>query len=540
MASSTTPERASNPSTSAHPTTPVPIPPIFSTPATPAPYSNTLKGQLAAASHRAAGLAIKRDLIDPKSDLFWSGILPGSKPLPVLSPEDTKILDEQYWELTRVREEGLSESSTYLPVAIILNVLTLAHNTTHPLPHDLVIVHVLNPNQYLFGDEFDAKLKPDIIAYISPLTYAQTYLNSLKTGEIPKLEDRRPFWSQLSAVAELKASVSPQAQLLHYLQTTLRYRPNFTFVIGLASRSYGFTIYRFSAVNATLNPPREKRPYPWTETNTPHLQKYIAAIYHAEEARYNDMTFRLENRMIWTLVKERRKWEIFPFCCGGYPGRGTWIGAAVEVGGASQSAIHIAKLYWADVRARWEEGRLYELAHAQGVIPGLATVVQHWKTGKTTLMSEVVSPEECESTPVLPPLHSPKPVPAVEEQESKLQRSQQIREQYCVMLGTHGKPLNNCETVLHILRAMFDLLVSKCQCFVSLSLRSTFAAHRAMCEQDVLHRDISWGNVLVDPVYDTEPADPGGSKDRRYWYSASILYAAFLWLNDVFPDIPFK
>jgi hypothetical protein len=101
------------------------------------------------------------------------------------------------------------------------------------------------------------------------------------------------------------------------------------------------------------------------------------------------------------------------------------------------------------------------------------------------------------------------------------------------MLGTHGKPLNNCETVLDILRAMFDLLVSKCQCFVSLSLRSTFAAHRAMCEQGVLHRDISWGNVLVDPVYDTEPANPGGSKDGRYWYSASILYAAFLWLNDV-------
>lgn len=108
------------------------------------------------------------------------------------------------------------------------------------------------------------------------------------------------------------------------------------------------------------------------------------------------------------------------------------------------------------------------------------------------------------------------------------------------MLGTRGKPLNNCETVLDILRAMFDLLVSKCQWLVSLSLRSTFAAHRAMCEQDVLHQDISWGNVLVNPVYDTNPADPGGSKDGRYWYSASILCAAFLWSNGVFVDIPFK
>ena len=118
------------------------------------------------------------------------------------------------------------------------------------------------------------------------------------------------------------------------------------------------------------------------------------------------------------------------------------------------------------------------------------------------------------SCPSIAPL--PKPVPAVEEQESKLHRSQQIRDQYCVMLGAHGKPLNNCETVLHILRAMFDMLVSKCQCSVSLSLRSMFAAHRAMCEQDVLHRDIIWGNVLVYPVYDTEPANPGGSKDGRY------------------------
>ena len=210
------------------------------------------------------------------------------------------------------------------------------------------------------------------------------------------------------------------------------------------------------------------------------------------------------------------------------------------MGEASQSAIRISKLYWVDIRARWEEGLLYERAHADGVIAGLATAVQHWKTGKSTSMSEVASPEECESTPVLPPLHSPEPVPAVEEQECKLQRSQQKREQCYVMLGTHGKRLNSCETVLYILRAMFDLLVSKCQCLVSLSLRSTFAAHRAMCNQDVLHRDISWGNVLVDPVYDTEPADPGGSKDGRYWDSAGILCAAFLWSNDVFLDIPFK
>src|SRR5258706_553110 len=515
--------------------------PIFSTPAKPAPYSTALKGQLAAPSHRATGLAINRDLIDPESDLFWSGVNRGSKPPPILSPEDNKILDKQYRNLTGAREKKLPESTSYLPIAIILNVLSLAHNTTHPLPFNLVIVHVLNPDQFLFGDEFDARLKPDIIAYISDLKYAQSYLTELlESGKYPKLGTFRPRWSQLSAVAELKVSANPGAQLLHYLQTTLRYRPDFSFVIGLASTLRGFTLYRLSAVNATVNPPELQNPYPWTKKNTPHLQKYIAAIYHAEEARYNDMTFGLEERMIWTLVKEPTKWEIFPFHCGGYPGRGTWIGAAVEVGGAPQSAIRIANLYSANVRARWEEGPLYERAHAQGVIPGLATAVQHWKTGKTTLMSEVASPEECESTPVLPPLHSPEPVPAVEEQESKLQRSQQIREQYCVMLGTHGKPLNNCETVLHILKAMFDLLVSKCQCFVSLSLCSTFAAHRAMCEQDVLHRDISCGNVLVDPVYNREPVDPGGSKDGRYWYSASILYAAFLWLNEVFLDIPFK
>lgn len=268
--------------------------------------------------------------------------------------------------------------------------------------------------------------------------------------------DSRPFWCQLSAVAELKVSANPEAQLLHYLQPTLHYRPDFSFVMGLASRLRGFTIYRLSAVSATVNPPRLQEPYSWTKKNTPHLQKYIAAIYHTEEARYNDMAFGLENRMILTLVKETTKWEIFPFHCGGYPSRGTWIGAAVEVGEASQSAIRIAKLYWADVRARWEEGSLYEKAYARGVIPGLARAVQHWKTGKTTLMREVASPEECESTPVLPPLHSPEPVPAVEEQRCRLQRSQQTREQYCVIIGTRGKSLNNCETALHILRAMFD------------------------------------------------------------------------------------
>jgi hypothetical protein len=522
MASSTTPERASNPSTSAHPTIPAPIPPLFSTPAKPDPHNTALNQQLAAVRHRAAGLSINRHLMALTSDLFWSG---GPKP-PSLLAEEIKILDKQYRMLTRLKKENCSESLSYLPIAIILNVLTLAHNTKHPLPGGFVIVHVLNPNQYLFGDTFDVRLKPDIIAYISDLTYAQEYLKSLQNGKIPKLGPCRPFWSQLSAVAELKVSASPESQLLDYLQTTLRYRPDFNFVIGLASKLSGFTFYRLSAVNAAVHPPRSQGRYPWTKKNTPHLQKYIAAIYQAEEARYKDMTFRLEKRMIWTLLKESKMWEIFPFRCGGYPGRGSWIGAAVEVGETPQSAIRIAKLYWADVRARWEEGGLYEQAHKNGVIPGLATAVQHWKTGKTASMSEVPSP-----------LHPLEPVPAVEEQGFK---PQQRREQHCVMLGTRGKPLNNCKTVLDILRAMFDLVVSKCQSFVSLSLRSTFAALRAMCQQGVLHRDISWGNVLVDPVYDTEPADLGGSKDGRYWYIASILYAAFLWLNDVFLDIPFK
>ena len=121
--------------------------------------------------------------------------------------------------------------------------LTLAHNKTNPLPHNLVIVHVLNPDQSLFGDEFDARLKPDIIACISTPTFARKYLTSLNTGVIPKLGDRRPLWSQLLAVAELKVSANPQPQLLHYVQTTLRYRPDLSFVMGLASRLRGFSFY---------------------------------------------------------------------------------------------------------------------------------------------------------------------------------------------------------------------------------------------------------------------------------------------------------
>jgi hypothetical protein len=166
------------------------MPPIFSTPAKHAPHSNSLKGLLAAASHRTTGLSINRDLIDHESDLFWSG---GSKPPPTLSSEDTKTLDRQYRMLTKVKDERLSESLSYRPIAIILNVLTLAHNKAHPLPGNLVIVHVLNSDQYLFGDVFDARLKPDIVAHISTLEYAQSYLSTLETGENPKLGSSRPF-----------------------------------------------------------------------------------------------------------------------------------------------------------------------------------------------------------------------------------------------------------------------------------------------------------------------------------------------------------
>ena len=426
-----------------HPETPPPLQsapklPFGTTPVRPAYYPG-LKEPLAVKAHRFAGLALHPTVVDP--DSFWTETIEthDSYKAAQLSDADLTTLKQQYRILARLLKKTPKppESQSYVPTAIIMNVLSLADAKAHPLPDDQVVGWFLNPTQLLFGDSFAKSLKPDIVAYLVPRNTAEKYLKSLQSkSTLLKLggDDLRPVWAQMISAAELKVSAAGQSQLLNYLEAICCYRPDLVSVVAMSSKLRGYCFYSLNAIRCL----KYSDILEWKHKNTPSLQKFIATVYQTQRSRYEKINYLPKSVQAWTLEsgsESGRRWVMLPFHAGHYPGRGTWVACAIENTAATdlspEPKIHIVKIYWVDAGSKWEEGDLYQDAHGKVKIPGLARVVAHWKTGK------VVSGSRTPGGPIT------------------------TREQVCVILGSTGRPLNECKDVNQILRCIFDLLESK-------------------------------------------------------------------------------
>ena len=435
--------------------------PFEATPVKPGPYI-ALKELLAVKVHRLAGLALDPTAVEP--DQFWTETLENADSYEAaqLSPVDLKILGMQYSKLAALKEtpkptESQSyvpskkkktpkplESQSYVPTTIIMNVLSLAEAKAHPLPNHQVVGWFLNPRQSLFGDPFAKSLKPDIVAYLVPRKTAEEYLEHLQSKiTVSSLEDLRPAWAQVISAAELKVSADGQPQLLDYLEAICCYRPDLVSVAAISAKIGGYQFYSLNAVRCL----KYSDILQWKHKNTPSLQKFIAAVYQTQISRYEKMNYLENSLQAWSLEggsESVRRWDMLPCFAGHYPGRGTWVACAIETTEATNLSpvpkLNIVKICWADAGSKSDEGKLYHDAHGDVKIPGLACIVDHWKTGK------VVSGRR-------------KPGGRVTK-----------REQVCVILGSAGRPLNECKNVNQILGCIFDLLESKSN---SRSIRSS-------------------------------------------------------------------
>lgn len=104
------------------------------------------------------------------------------------------------------------------------------------------------------------------------------------------------------------------------------------------------------------------------------------------------------------------------------------------------------------------------------------------------------------------------------------------RERTLVVLDTIAHSLSACGTVLHFLEVMYDLLEGACAYLRIIS----GIAHKIfpvlsylVTERRVLHRDISWGNILINPRHMSGREDvrpPGkGSGGRKYIFVSDFL-----------------
>ncbi|KAF7431131.1 hypothetical protein PC9H_006851 [Pleurotus ostreatus] len=293
-----------------------------------------------------------------------------------------------------------------------------------------------HPNGY-----FDCS--PDIPAMLKSrfLTYPST--SPCKCAE----------WSDLETVVEVKNEheyLDGITQLAAYLGLANQARPDKVGIYGLITSPSGYQIQYSDAGGLTTSPFSD-----W-EHLVP-LASYAYTLYFPLPGRPRcDPTItrsstRIEDKPTWDVTF---KGETYPACQVKFVGqpwkRMTWVAQT-----AGKYPTVIKDSYWAYGRT-FKEGELYDLLQADGKpAPGFVRVITH---------GDVFNEEG--------PITSINIEPHVYRVKTRL------------IMGTSGDPLAKTPSIQHFLMTMYDIL----------------EAHRwAVKRRNVIHRDISIGNIIINP-----------------------------------------
>lgn len=131
---------------------------------------------------------------------------PQSPALPTIPPSLKVTLDNQVKKLRGAK--GGNERKFYVPVARILNELTLLWYGSQQNQPPIVIMHLANPNNPLPGDTYDTQCRPDLISRRATIEELKEYLEQLgsppATRRIPDIDDFRPSHGEVVSTVELK------------------------------------------------------------------------------------------------------------------------------------------------------------------------------------------------------------------------------------------------------------------------------------------------------------------------------------------------
>jgi hypothetical protein len=202
----------------------------------------------------------------------------------------------------------------------------------------------------------------------------------------------------------------------------LRYRPDLSAAYGILARKSGFTTFKLDAFGL-------QRLEKLTWDFTTDLQQFVADVYRASDNRNSTLDFVPQGRGLWRMQLEQKTFYMYPFYAGHFPGRGTWVAAGYQNGKPSQLPL-IIKLSWTNRAKNQLEGELYDLAHQDGWIPGLARPLLWSNPGIEIHQKSNIGPIN-------------------------------VLERHCVVLESSGGPLSQCGSVLDVLKTMYDLLEGK-------------------------------------------------------------------------------
>ncbi|KAF8521151.1 hypothetical protein JB92DRAFT_3111299 [Gautieria morchelliformis] len=313
-------------------------------------------------------------------------------------------------------------------------------------------------------------IRPDIAGVEAT---AEEVVKYLEDGDLPDwISSLR--WSQLVSVAEVKLANLPEQrkeadmlQLLSYVWCANRYQPNRFIHTALLAFKTGFMTLQYHPDSVAVS---SSHPY----SDIEGLVRYVYDVYYPGGTTSTPLEFtnlkpipssphELKTNAVTTLLKphftytvqgddETVQYSIFDLFHGSGFGRQAYVGlGAKTTAGGRSPLIIVLKVYCRDAACRFKEEHIIQKIHRDGYLPGV--------------------PRICEDT---------------QEQPFVLQGSHEqdpVWEACMISLATTGESLSTCKNVLQFLKAMYDLT----------------EVHRILVERKhILHRDISWGNILIN------------------------------------------
>ncbi|EJD46872.1 hypothetical protein AURDEDRAFT_163934 [Auricularia subglabra TFB-10046 SS5] len=362
-------------------------------------------------------------------------------------------------ELAQSQVETTSDG----PVVRLLNCISTAYHK-HVLGPDFdeAIIFTSSPNHPPLGDYLALGTRPDVYAFAGQLGYLMV------ARSIANHRVWRP-WSVILEVGDLKRLLSADGQVKSYVTANKRYRPDLPTIHAFSLGRRTIRLVTLNACGLTESPAYPATAiWPWIA--------HVVQVYQAYEAR--DRTIQhcsaQQSFYRWDVRTSTDAIAVTPFHVGHAPGRTTF--ACFEVDrlppdphAATNAAILAEldqtfdsgvaqgfwKLSWQRTTPRSSERELLDYAHRDGWVPGL--VRHHTETSSRDAFEDAI--------------YDP----------SGTHPRGRVKD--ILHLGSVGQPLSQCETAGDLLDAMYDLIVT----------------HLHLFRVGILHRDVSWFNVLYKP-----------------------------------------
>lgn len=318
------------------------------------------------------------------------------------------------------------------------------------------IVFSAHDKRYTPGDYLGVSTKSDTTAFMATLS---SLLEALAESTPKQPYVSLQEWTNLLLVGEWKPKHHDRlGQLLWYLSALKRFRPDL-------QTTYGFFIedkqVQLLSHNACGTGRSESAPLSGTAAWVA-LVIHAYACHDARDQRFESVTDNDDRLARWRIKTIAATPSTFrPFHTSPSPGRVTWLSFEQD-NELPDLACGFLKVSWQDASAQFNEPDLLARAHADSWLPGL--VRPRWTSRNVSDFVE---------------LHASSGAP---------KRVKEI-----VHLASIGQPLSQAASLVHLLKIIVDAI----------------KVHELLLKVDILHRDLSWFNLLGNPWH-----DPSTLKDK--------------------------